>query len=226
MKPFRLKKEELFSELRTSSKGLDSSAVQKRAEEFGKNIIEGKKKKNYFKEYFKQYIEFFPILLEIAGILAFVANYYEPGEGNDILGYAIFGAVVINATFTFWQNFKADKAMDALLKLMPTIVKVRREGKVQEIDASELVPGDIIILEEGDKIAADAVLIEANELYINTSSLDGESKPSKRLLESGGAKRDIDAKNMVFAGTTASQCVAGRRYGQGYHFYHYPCFSQ
>ena len=202
MKSFELNKEQLFNEFRTSHEGLERLEIEKRSKEFGKNVIESKKKKNYIKEYFKQYIEFFPILLEIAGVLAFIANYYQPGEGNDILGYAIFGAVFINATFTFWQNFKADKAMDALLKLMPTIVKVKREGVILEVDASELVPGDIIILEEGDKIAADAVLIEANELYINTSSLDGESKPSKRLLESGGAKRNIDTKNMVYAGTS------------------------
>jgi len=202
MKTFELNKKTLFERFRTSKDGISEQEAIKREQEFGKNIIESKKKKNYFKEYFKQYIEFFPILLEIAGILAFVANYYQPNEGNDILAYAIFGAVFINATFTFWQNFKADKAMEALLKLMPTIVKVRRDGKIKEIDASKLVPGDIVILEEGDKIAADGVLLEVNELYINTSSLDGESKPSKRDISSKGAKRNLDAKNMVYAGTS------------------------
>lgn len=202
MKPFELSQENLFKEFRTSKSGLSLKSAQARQNEFGQNIIEQKKKKNYYKEYFKQYIEFFPILLEIASVLAFVANYYQPNEGNDILGYAIFCAVVINATFTFWQNFKADKAMEELLKLMPTIVKVKRENIILEIDAGNLVPGDIVVLEEGDKIAADGVLIEANELYINTSSLDGESKPSKRELQNNQAKRTIDAKNMVFAGTS------------------------
>ncbi len=202
MQPYNLTKEQLFEQFKTSPEGLTSDEVLKREKEFGKNIIESKKKKNYVKEYLKQYIEFFPILLEVAGVLAFIANYYQPNEGNNILGYAIFVAVFINATFTFWQNFKADKAMDALLKLMPTFVKVKRNGKVEEVDASELVPGDIIVLEEGDKIAADAVLLEVNELYINTSSLDGESKPSKRELQNSHAKRAIDAKNMVYAGTS------------------------
>jgi len=201
MKPYTLSKEALFHAFRTSIAGLDKENVQKRVNEFGRNVIESKKKKNYYKEYLKQYIEFFPILLELAGVLAFIANYYQPGEGNDILGYAIFGATFINATFTFWQNFKADKAMDALLKLMPTIIKVRRENKIHEVDASELVPGDIIILEEGDKIAADGVLLEANELYINTSSLDGESKPSRREINPSNVNRAINAKNMVYAGT-------------------------
>ncbi len=201
MKPFELEKAKLLQAFRTEESGLGSDDVRRRQAEFGANIIEQKAKKNYLKEYFLQYIQFFPILLEIAGILAFVAEVYQPGQGNDILGYAIFGAVVINASFTFWQNFKADKAMEALLKLIPTIVKVKREDTVTEVDASELVPGDIIVLEEGNKIAADAVLLESNELYINTSSLNGESRPAKRGLESEGAERSIDAKNMVYAGT-------------------------
>ena len=202
MKPYELSKEKLLGEFRTSEEGLTHKEIIKRQNEFGANIIEQKKKKNYVKEYFLQYIQFFPILLEIAGVLAFIAEHYQPDEGNDILGYAIFGAVVINASFTFWQNFKADKAMEALLKLMPTIVTVKRENEILEIDASELVPGDIIILEEGDKIAADGVLFEVNELYINTSSLNGESRPSKRDLKALGAKRSLDAKNMVYAGTS------------------------
>lgn len=202
MRAYELSADRLLKEFRTTKNGLNISDIKKRQSDFGKNIIERKKEKNYYKEYFKQYIEFFPILLEIAGVLAFIAEYYQPDQGNDILGYAIFGAVIINATFTFWQNFKADKAMEALLKLMPTIIKVKREGKVLEVDAGELVPGDIIILEEGDKIAADGVLLESNELYINISSLNGESKPSKRELTCKDAKREIDAKNMVFAGTS------------------------
>jgi len=202
MKPFEYTPEQLFLEFRTSQNGLHVSEVQKRQKEFGKNIIEANKKKNYLKEYFKQYIDLFPLLLETAAILALIADYYRPNEGNDMMGYAIFGAVTINATFAFWQSFKADKAAEALLKLMPTIVNVRRDKKIEAVDASELVPGDIIILEEGEKIAADAVLFEVNELFINTASLDGESKPNKRELTCKDASKAIDAVNMVYAGTS------------------------
>lgn len=202
MKPYLLSKEQIFKNFETSEKGLSNKEAKKRNIEFGDNIIENKKKKNHLKEYFKQYIEFFPVLLEIAAVLAFIADYYEPNIGNNILGYAIFTAVFINATFTFWQNYKADKAMDELLKLMPVMIKVKRDNKIVQLDASKLVPGDIIILDEGDRVAADAVLIESNELYINISSLNGESKPSKRSLEKSSAKREIEAKNMVYAGTS------------------------
>ena len=203
MKSFELSKLELFDKFRSSENGLNSTEVRSRQEQFGKNIIETKAKKNYIKEYFKQYIQFFPMILEVAGLLAFVADYYEPKSSYDVLGYAIFGAVFINASFSFWQYFKADRAMEALLKLIPTNTKVKRDAIIQPIDAMDLVVGDIIIIEEGDKIAADAVLIEVNELYINISSLNGESKPSKRELACGNVSRSMDAKNMVYAGTSA-----------------------
>jgi sodium/potassium-transporting ATPase subunit alpha len=199
---FKLSKEKLFSRLKSSDKGLSSAEVQRRLDEFGANELASSDKKNYIKEYLKQYIQFFAMLLEVAAMLSFIADYYVPNEGSDILGYAIAVAVFINATFAFWQEYKADQAMEALLKLMPTLVRVRRNGKVETLDAKELVPGDIILLEEGDKIAADAVLIENNSLYINTSALNGESVPTKRTLQPNDVKRAIDAKNMVFAGTS------------------------
>jgi len=138
----------------------------------------------------------------VAALLSFIADHYAPNEGSDILGYAIFGAVIINATFTFWQEYRADKAMEELLKLMPTNVSLRREGKIASITAHEIVPGDIMLLEEGDKVAADGIILEANSLYLNLSSLNGESAPVARDLMPGETNRALDAKNMVFAGTT------------------------
>ncbi len=194
--------EKIFSGFKTSKEGPLKKEVKKRVEEFGENVLQSEEKKSYLAAYIKQYTQFFAVLLEIAALLSLVADYYVPGEGSDILSYAIICAVVINATFSFWQEYKADKAMEALLKLMPTIVKVKREGKVIEVDSKEIVVGDILMLEEGDKIAADGVLFESSSLYINISSLNGESKPSKRENEPKNAKTPLEAKNMVFAGTT------------------------
>ena len=202
MRLFTLPHDKLFRKLKSSSEGLSSKEAGRRADEFGENVIQTGAKKNYFKQYFKEYGQFFAVLLEVAAVLSFIADYYVPGEGSDILAYAILCAVVINATFTFWQEYKADKAMEALLKLMPTLVSVKRDGRRREIDSKLLVPGDIIFLEEGDKVAADAVLLEANSLHINMSSLNGESVPVLRDLEPGDAKRELDAANMVYAGTT------------------------
>lgn len=203
MADFQLEHKELLEKYKSSIQGLYEDDVRKRLEDFGTNELRDTTQKNYIKEYLKQYVQFFAILLEVAAILAFIAHSYAPEDGNNILGYAIAVAVFINATFSFWQEYKADKAMEALLCLMPTEVRIRREDKVKSIDARELVPGDIVLLEEGDKIAADAVLLENTALYINTALINGESRPSRRELESSkSVKRALEAKNMVFAGTS------------------------
>jgi len=203
MQTFKLSKSQLFEKFNTGENGLTTKEAHARLAKSGLNEIQDTNKKNYIKEYLKQYIQFFAILLEAAAFLAFIANIYMPNEGYDVLAYAIIVAVFINATFAFWQEYKADKAMEALLRLMPTMVKVMRDSNVEIIDAKELVLGDIIILEEGDKIAADAVLIQNNTLYIDTSTLNGESRPSRRELECDNSiTKKLDAKNIVYAGTS------------------------
>jgi sodium/potassium-transporting ATPase subunit alpha len=202
MKVFMQEKAALLHDLKTSENGLAVSEVKRRRQDFGPNVLEGEEKKNYLLSYLKEYVQFFAILLEVAALLSFIADRYAPGQGNDILGYAILGAVIINATFTFWQEYRADKAMEALLKLMPTLVNVRREGKTVSIDSQELVPGDVMVLEEGDKVAADGVLLAANSLYLNLSSLNGESAPASRNSEPSKQENPLHARNMVFAGTT------------------------
>ncbi|MBW2484721.1 MAG: cation-transporting P-type ATPase [Deltaproteobacteria bacterium] len=202
MKVFMQDKTDLLQSLKSSEKGLHTSQVSRRQQEFGPNVLEGAEKKNYLLSYFKEYVQFFAVLLEVAAALSFIADRFAPGQGNDILGYAILGAVIINATFTFWQEYRADKAMEALLKLMPTLVNVRRDSKTSAIDSKELVPGDIMVLDEGDKVAADGVLLDATSLYLNLSSLNGESAPASRNSEPSSQKNPLAAKNMVFAGTT------------------------
>ena len=202
MKIFMQEKAALLRSLKTSENGLAASQVVRRQQEFGPNVLEEEAKKNYLLSYLKEYVQFFAILLEVAALLSFIAEHFAPGQGNKILGYAILGAVIINATFTFWQEYRADKAMEALLKLMPTLVNVRREGKTATIDSKELVPGDVIVLEEGDKVAADGVLLESTSLYLNLSALNGESAPASRNSEPSKEANPFSAKNMVFAGTT------------------------
>lgn len=198
-----LPKEEVLAKLDANESGLEEAEAQRRLEKFGPNELEKRKQKNYLKEYLWQYAQFFAALLEIAAILSFVANSYSPGEGYDILAYAILGAVVINATFAFWQEYKADKTVEALLKLIPSMVKVKREGKIREVNAKLLVPGDILMVEEGDKIGADAVILEANSLHINMATLTGESRPAKRRVDPGENETLLDANNVLLAGTTA-----------------------
>lgn len=201
---FQQSPQQVLKSLKTSESGLSQAEVTQRLQSFGLNQISQKAKKDYRIEYLKEYVSFFPILLEVAGILALIADHFQPGQGNDILAYAVFGAVFLNATFTFWQKFKADKAMEALLKLIKSEATVLREGDWQTIDATQVVPGDILKLEEGEKVAADGILLEVNDLHLNLSVLNGESTPSVRSLKSGDARRELEAKNMVFAGASVS----------------------
>jgi len=193
---------EILAQLKTNYSGLDGLEVQRRLETFGPNELERRKGKNYLKEYFWQYAQFFAVILEVAALLSFVANSYSPGEGYNILAYAILCAVVINATFAFWQEYKADKTVEALLKLIPSMVKVRRDGEVCEVDSKLLVPGDILVVEEGDRIGADAVVIEANSLQTNMATLTGESRPAKRGTDPRSVETLLEAENVLFAGTT------------------------
>jgi sodium/potassium-transporting ATPase subunit alpha len=200
---YSLPREEILAQLNSGDPGLDQAEVEKRLDKFGLNELERRKKKNYLKEYLLQYIQFFAVLLQIAAALSFIANWHSPQEGYDILGYAILGAVVINATFAFWQEYKADKMTEALLKLVPSMARVKREGKTKKVNSKFLVPGDILIIEEGDKISADAILLEANSLHVNMAILTGESQPVKRSLDYDGVDGILNAKNVLFAGTTA-----------------------
>jgi sodium/potassium-transporting ATPase subunit alpha len=197
--------EQILRSLKTVPSGLSQQEAAHRLEGFGPNQIRRKAQKDYRIEYLKEFSGFFPILLETAALLAFLADWVQPGEGNDVLAWAILGAVFVNATFTFWQKFKADKAMEALLKLVRSEAKVMRDGQLLTIDATEVVPGDILQLDEGDKVAADAILLELNELYLNLSVLNGESTPAERSLSAGDAHRELEAQNMVFAGSTVTR---------------------
>jgi sodium/potassium-transporting ATPase subunit alpha len=199
---FSLDRQSVLLQLQSSENGLDSEQVAKRLLESGPNELATVAAKNYLLAYLHLYTNFFAVLLEVAALLSFIADHYSPGQGSDTLGYAILGAVVINATFTFWQEYRADKAMEELLKLMPAKITLRRNGQIVSATAREIVPGDIMLLEEGDKVAADGILIEANSLYLNLSSLTGESAPVARSLLAGAARLTQEAKNMVFAGTS------------------------
>ncbi|PIQ23041.1 ATPase [bacterium (Candidatus Blackallbacteria) CG17_big_fil_post_rev_8_21_14_2_50_48_46] len=202
MKLHSLPAPEVLKRLDTQADGLSETTAHRRFEEFGPNKIANRPRKNWLQAYFRQYLQFFALLLEVASVLAFIANFYEPGQGNDVLAWAILGAVFVNASFSFWQEFKADRAMEALLRLMPAFNRVIRGGRQQKIDASLIVPGDILLLEEGDAIPADAILIEAHDLRINMSTLNGESMPANRVSEPDPCARELEARNIVFAGTS------------------------
>lgn len=197
--------EEIYEELGTDPKGLSEEEAKRRLERFGPNLLKEVKGKPLFLRFAENLYNLFAVLLWIGGILAFIADMPE-------LGWAIFAVIIINAAFSFWQEYKAEKALEALKRLLPRKTKVLRDGGEKEIPADRLVPGDIIILEEGGSISADARLIESFDMRVDNSALTGESKPIYKMSEAIADGREFlwtELPNLVFAGTAVAS-GAGR----------------
>lgn len=137
------------------------------------------------------------LLLWLGAIVALLAGLPE-------LGIAIALVNVINGCFSFWQEFKAEKAIDALRKLLPVQARVVRDGLELIVDATELVPGDLMLLDEGDRISADARVVAHTELRVDQSSLTGETMPVRKDAEPAAETDRADTTNLVFAGTSVS----------------------
>lgn len=192
--------DELFKRLKSSDSGLRQDETIKRLAEYGSNVLEDAGKESPLHKYLKQFWNFFSFLLTVGSLLAFIAEWLAPGQGNIYIGIALLGVVILNGTFTFIQEYQAEKIMASFRQLIPPKAKVLRDGKTEEIFASEIVVGDVILLEEGDKVPADGRLIEVNSLKVDNSPITGEAEPQLRSLEC--TRPDIlECRNMVFSGT-------------------------
>ncbi len=201
MKINELTTEEVFRNLVTSKQGLSSEEAERRLAEFGRNEITAMKRKSLVFRLLGQLTHFLAVLLWLAAALSFLSEYLHPGEGMLMLGAAIVAVIVINAIFTFIQEYRAEKALEALKKLLPFTIAIIRNGKEIEAPAELVVPGDLVRLAEGDKVPADLRLIESNGLTVNNASLTGESEPIRRRV--GPFEGDpINSPNIAFAGTT------------------------
>ncbi|MBI5679533.1 MAG: cation-transporting P-type ATPase [Methanobacterium sp.] len=190
---------EVYSLLSTSKHGLSEEEAKQRLEKYGPNQIEEIKQKPLIFKFLENFYNILALLLWAASILAFIS-------GTPQLGFAIIAVIVINALFSFWQEYEAEKATEALKKILPSTAKVIREGEKREILAAELVPGDLIVLGEGDNISADSRLTEAFQLKIDNSTLTGESRPVRKEAEEISVENDnfVEMHNLIFAGTNVS----------------------
>lgn len=194
-----LSHDEVFSHLLSSPQGLSAEEAHRRRREYGRNEIKEPPGPSTFARLCAHFTHFLALLLWFAAALCFISEYLHPGEGLLRLGVAIVAVILINATFTFIQEYRTEKAIEELRKMLPNKVGVIRDGGDQEIDASEVVPGDLILLREGDKVPADARLVQANRLTVNKALLTGESDPG--LLTDRPCPDDQEYVNLVFAGT-------------------------
>jgi sodium/potassium-transporting ATPase subunit alpha len=191
---------DFLQRLEVNENGLSEEEAARRLQKCGPNILEEAGKENILKRYVRQFRNFFSILLIVGAILAFFGEYLDPGQGNIYIGIALVGVVFLNGTFTFIQEYQAVKTMESFRQLLPPHAKALRDGKLRNFMASELVAGDVILLEEGDKVPADGRLTEINSLKVDNSALTGESEPQLRSLECTHSNL-LECRNMVFSGT-------------------------
>ena len=193
--------EQALASLKTTAVGLTADEAARRLAEFGPNHVEEVAREHLLLGFAREFTHFFAIILWIGAALAFLADYFDPGQGMGRLGFAIVGVIVVNGIFSFWQEYRAEQAVAALRQLLPQKVQALRGGAIVELLASELVPGDIVLLEEGNFIPADCRLIEAFALRVNTATVTGESLPKARNTDPSAEDSPLYAKNLVLAGT-------------------------
>ncbi|WP_449244573.1 HAD-IC family P-type ATPase [Desulfobacca acetoxidans] len=199
-----LSREEILKELTTGFQGLSPEEARHRLEEIGPNRIARVRRRPLFLRFGTNFVNLFAILLWAASGFAYLAGIKE-------LAAAIPLVILINAIFSFWQEYRAEKAIEVLGKLLPSRTRVCRGGEVREVEAAELVPGDIIVLEAGDQVPADSRLIEAQDFRVDNSALTGESRPAYKTAESVEDGQEFlwtEMPNLVFAGTAALSGVA------------------
>ena len=195
-----IRKEEILRKLKTNEKiGLTEEEAKKRENEYGKNKLNEKKQEGIIIKFFKQFNDFMIIILIIASIISAVVSNLQ-GENDYFDSIIIIAIVVLNAIMGVVQEAKAEKSIESLKKLTVQKAKVIRDGKTKEIDAENLVPGDLVILEAGNYVPADVRIMESHQLKIEESSLTGETIPSEKDAEFIG-KSDSpigDRKNLGF----------------------------
>ena len=191
---------ELFDLLATSPQGLTSEEAAERLAKYGPNTLIEKKRTSIAYKFLADLKDLFGILLLFASLLAALVGMWE-------LSLIILLVVLVNTVFGLFQEWRAEKAMETLKSWMPEYAKVVRDGELKKILVKELVPGDLIVLDEGDRVPADARLIEAFDLWTNNVPLTGESEPQPRSAKPIKVvdATFLDVPNLVFMSTSVAK---------------------
>jgi potassium/sodium efflux P-type ATPase len=192
--------DEVFDELKTSINGLTSEEAKLRLKKYGYNKLSEIRQISFIHKFISHLRDLFGILLLVASILSYISG--SPG-----LALIILAVVFVNIFVSMIQESRAEKAMATLKSWMPEFAKVIRDGELKKISVREIVPGDIIFLDEGDRVPADARLIEAFDLWTNNVPLTGESEPQPRVAEAVKTveKAYVYATNLVFMSTSVAK---------------------
>lgn len=190
---------QLYQTLNAERQGLREEEAAARLHQFGPNVLTEVHGPPLLRRFLAHFTHLMAILLWVGGVVAFIAQLPQ-------LGVAIWLVVVINGAFSFWQEYKAERATEALRRLLPAYTRVLRNGVEQRIPAADLVPGDLMLLAEGEHISADGRLVREAELQVDQSTLTGESRPVRKSAEAVAVAGLTHAElpNLVFAGTNVA----------------------
>jgi Ca2+-transporting ATPase len=192
---YQLGAEETLQKLTSKRSGLTTAQVEERLLEYGPNQLEGKKKTPPVVVFLRQFLSPLIYVLLVAAIITAAVGHY-------LDAWVVLGALILNAVIGFIQESRAEKAMEALLRMAAPKASVRRDGNIREVPAHDLVPGDILLFDVGDKIPADARLLEVSNLKTNEATLTGESVPVDKYSKALRGELPVaERKNMVFMGT-------------------------
>jgi len=185
---------EVLTGLNTTETGLSTAEAAKRLKEKGPNVITQEKRISVLGIFLRQFKENFVVyILIFAGVVSFIMG----DKAEFVVIMVIIGFIIV---LGFFEEYKASKEMDALKRLTPQMAKVYRDGKVAEIFAKDIVPGDVIDIERGMIVPADAMIIQCNNLHADESTLTGESVPVVKNDTSPGKQVPLaEQYNMVFA---------------------------
>ncbi len=190
---------DVYKALETSPEGLSTMEADSRRSLYGSNLLSEQKKISAWEKLIAQFAHPLALLLLAAGIVMFFS-------GDPVLGIVIWALVLTNTGLSFWREYRAGQAIEKLKLILPAYARVIRDGKDLSLPASDLVPGDILILAEGDNISADARVVEEFGLRVNNSTLTGEAVPARKVsdpsLPSGVS--DLERPNLIFAGTSVA----------------------
>jgi P-type Ca2+ transporter type 2C len=196
---YSLRVSDVYKALETSPGGLSGIEAEARRSLYGSNLISEQKKVSSWEKLGSQFAHPMALLLLGAGIVVFLT-------GDRVLGIVIWALVIANSGFSFWREYRAEQAIEKLRQVLPAYARIIRDGKDVHLPANELVPGDVLILAEGDNVSADARVVEEYGLRVNNATLTGEAVPARKAadpsLQSGAS--DLERPNLIFAGTTVA----------------------
>ena len=198
----QLSNDEVLKALETSPQGLVSAEAGRRLDAYGPNRIEKGRREHTLLAVLRQFTHLFAVILWVAAALAFFAEWSAPGQGMAKVGYAIVIVIVVSGLFSFWQEYRVEQTLEALRRFLPQQADVLRDGTAVQLPIEHLVPGDMVLLEQGDHIPADCRLIGAFGVRVDNAVITGESVAKAR--EAGRCDADdlLHSSNILLAGTS------------------------